>query len=235
LELRGEPPRALEALDLVVGGTAVAMAVVSAAGTVVGTVVGKALEPSFVPERLRPRQVIAGVLRPVVRVGGVQRRRLTFEAARQLDAVLPPVADLVMSRLPLTDLVRRHLDLDAIVADVDLDAVVMRLDLDEIAARLDVDAVLDRLDLTATVVNRVEFRTVVDAVLAEVDIAGIVSEVLDEIDLPEIIRESTGTMASETVQTVRMRGVGADEAVSRLAARLKLGRGRPAAGGATPE
>jgi len=240
LELRGEPPRALEALDLVVGGTAVALAVVSA----VGTAVGKALEPSFLPERLRPGHVMAGVLSPVIRVGRSQRARLTVEAVRQLDVVLPPAVDLVLSRLPLTDLVRRYVDLDAIVADVDLDAVagrldleaiVARLDLDEIAARLDVEAVLDRLDLTATVVNRVEFRTVVEAVLAEVDMPGIVSQVLDEIDLPEIIRESTGSMASETVQTVRMRGVSADEAVSRLAARLKLGRGRSAPRGVAPE
>jgi hypothetical protein len=238
LELRGEPPASLDALDLVVGGASVAT---SMAGAVV-TVVGRALEPAFLPERLRPAHVVAGTLRPLVRLGRVQRGRLTREAARQLDVVVPVVAELIVGRLQLTELVRRHVDVDQIVSGVDLDAIVERLDLqaivarvdlDEIAARLDVEAVLDRLDLTATVVNRVDFKALVDSVLAEVDVAGIVSQVLDEIDLPVLIRESTGTMASDTVQTVRMRGVDADEAVNRLAARLRLRR-RPAPDGVTP-
>lgn len=229
LELRAEPQRALEALDLAVGGASLATSV---AGAVVA-VVGRALEPAFLPERLRPAHVVAGALRPVIRVGRVQRVRLTQEAARRLDVVVPAVVELIVERIHLTDLVRRHVDVDQIVSGVDLDAIVERLDLqaivarvdlDEVAARLDVDAVLDRLDLTATVVNRVDFETVVDSVLAEVDLAGIVSQVLDEIELPDLIRESTGTMASDTVQTVRLRGVGADEAVNRLAARLRLRR-----------
>src|ERR1041384_3299744 len=94
LELRGESPRALEALDLVVGGTAVAVA--------------KAREPSFLPERLRPGQVMNRVLSPMVRLGSLQRRRLTFEAVRQLDVVLPPVADLLMRHLPLAALLIPH-------------------------------------------------------------------------------------------------------------------------------
>lgn len=238
LELRGEEPRALEALDLVVGGTAVAVTVVNAAGTAVG----KVLEPAFLPERVRPGRVMAGALRPMVRLGRVQRERMTVQAMRQLDVVVPAIAELVVSRLQLTELVRRHVDLDAVVAGVDIEAIVDRLDLqaivarvdlDEIAARLDIEAVLDRMDLTATVMNRVDFHAVVDAVLAQVDVAGIVSQVLDEIDLPEIIRESTGSMASETVQTVRLRGVDADEAVSRLATRLRLRR-RPSPDGVSP-
>ena len=239
LELRAEPPRALDAFDLAVGGASVATSV---AGAVV-VVVGRALEPAFLPERLRPAHVVAGALRPLIRLGRAQRVRLSQEAARQVDVVVPVVAELILERLQLTQLIRRHVDLDQIVSGVDLDAIVERLDLqaivarvdlDEVAARLDVDAVLDRLDLTATVVNRVDFKALVDSVLAEVDMAGIVSQVLDEIELPVLIRESTGTMASDTVQTVRLRGVNADEAVSRLAARLRLRR-RPTPHGMAPE
>jgi hypothetical protein len=238
LELRGEPPRALDAIDLAVGGAAV---VTSVAGAVV-VAAGRALEPTFLPERFRPGHVVGGTLRPLIRLGRVQRERLTAEASRQLDVVVPVIAEIVVSRLQLTELVRRHVDLDAVVAGVDIEAIVERLDLqaivarvdlDEVAARLDVEAVLDRLDLTQTVVNRVDFHTLVDAVLAEVDVAGIVSQVLDEIDLPELIRESTGSMASDTVQTVRLRGVDADEAVNRLAARLRLRR-RPPGDGVPP-
>jgi len=72
---------------------------------------------------------------------------------------------------------------------------------------------------------------VVDAVLAQIDLPTLVEEVLDEIDLPEIIRDSTGTMASETVRSARMRGVSADEAVSRAMDRLRVRR-RPAPEGA---
>jgi hypothetical protein len=239
LELRGEAPRSLDALDLAVGGVSVAVSV----GGAVVTAVGRVLDPPFLPERVRPARVVSGTLRPLVRLGHVQRVRLTDEAVRQLDVIIPVVADLVVSRLQLTELVRRHVDLDAVVAGVDIEAIVDRLDLqaivarvdlDEIAARLDVEAVLDRLDLTATVTNRVDFKSLVDAVLAEVDVPGIVSQVLDEIDLPDLIRESTGSMASDTVQTVRLRGVDADEAVSRLAARLRLRR-RSATDGTGPD
>lgn len=211
LELRAEQPRALDALDLAVGGAAVATSV---AGAVV-VVVGRALEPAFLPERLRPGHVVAGALRPLIRLGRIQRVHLSQVAARQLDIVVPVVAELIVERL-------------------DLQAIVARVDLDEVAARLDVEAVLDRLDLTATVVNRVDFKTLVDSVLAEIDVAGIVSQVLDEIELPVLIRESTGTMASDTVQTVRLRGVDADEAVNRLAARLRLRR-RPTPHEMAPE
>jgi hypothetical protein len=239
LELRGEEPRALEALDLVVGGASVATSV---AGAVV-VAMGRVLEPSFLPERFRPGHVVVGSLRPLMRLGRFQRVRLTQEASRQLDVVVPVVVELVVSRLDLTELVRRHVDIDALVTGVDIDAVLDRMDLtatvmnrvdlDEVAGRLDIEAVLDRMDLTGTVMNRVDFRTLVDAVLAEVDVAGIVSQVLDEIDLPELIRESTGSMASDTVQTVRLRGVDADEAVNRLAARLRLRR-RSAPDGVPP-
>jgi hypothetical protein len=68
-------------------------------------------------------------------------------------------------------------------------------------------------------------------VLDELDLAAVVDEVLDEIDLPDIIRESTGTMASDTVRNVRMQGVSADEAVTRIVDRLLLRRSRPAAPG----
>jgi hypothetical protein len=243
LEVRAEPPRALDVLDLAVGGASVAT---SMAGTVAGAVVvgvGRALEPAFLPERFRPARAVEGALRPLIRLGRFQRGRLTYEAARQLDVVVPVVAESIVGRLQLTELVRRHVDVDQIVAGVDVDAIVDRLDLqaivarvdlDEVAARIDVEAVLDRLDLTATVVNRVDFKTLVDSVLAEVDVAGIVSQVLDEIDLPVLIRASTGTMASDTVQTVRLRGVDADEAVNRLAARLRLRR-RPAPDGTARE
>jgi hypothetical protein len=44
--------------------------------------------------------------------------------------------------------------------------------------------------------------------------------VIDELDLTEIARASTGTMATETVDSLRVQGMSADRAVSRLVDRL---------------
>ena len=96
------------------------------------------------------------------------------------------------------------------MARADLDAVVDRIDLDEVAAKLDVDAVVARADL--------------DAVIDRIDVIGIVEEVLDVIDLPAIIRDSTGSMASETVRGVRMTGITADDALSRVVDRALFRR-----------
>lgn len=152
-----------------------------------------------------------------------------------LDAVVAAVdLDAAAARLDVDAVVRRA-DLDAAVAAVDLDAVVRRvdldgaadrLDLDRIARRLDLDAVLDRLDLTELVLRRVDLDVLIKEVLDRIDLPALAEEVVDEIDLPEIIRESSGSMASDTVQGVRMQGITADEAVGRAVDRV-LFRRRP--------
>ena len=83
------------------------------------------------------------------------------------------------------------------------------------AARLDVDGVLDRLDLTALILHRGRPARLMDAVLAELDLAALAQEVIDAVDLPEIIRESSGAMASDTVRGARVRSIAADDALGR--------------------
>ena len=165
-------------------------------------------------------------------------------------AVRRVVAALVEA-VDLTELVRRHVDLDAIAAGIDLDAAVARVDIDAVAARLDVDAVAARLDLDAAVarvdieaiVRRIDLdgvakridldalaatidpdpvvaRVDLDAILARVDIVGIARDVVDAIDLPEIVRHSTGTLTSDTIRTVRREAMQADEIVGGLFDRL---------------
>ena len=111
--------------------------------------------------------------------------------------------------------------LDDVIAEV-----VRRVDLDETVSRLDIEAVLDRMDLTETVLKRVDLVKVVDAVLAQMDLIALANEIIDGVDLPEIIRDSTGSMASETVKGVRMQGIGADQAVGRAVDRLLLRHAR---------
>jgi hypothetical protein len=63
------------------------------------------------------------------------------------------------------------------------------------------------------------YRQVVPAVVTDVagrlDLAGMAREVINEIDLPEIIRVSTGSVASESVRDVRIQAIQADETVAR--------------------
>ena len=58
----------------------------------------------------------------------------------------------------------------------------------------------------------------------------ITNQIIAEIDLPEIIRQSTGSVASETLRGVRMQAITADDAVSKLGERFRLRRARPVAG-----
>lgn len=163
-------------------------------------------------------------------------------AAVDVDAAVRRVdLEAAIRRVDLDQIVRR-IDVDGVVASVDIDRVVdrvdvesilNRLDLDGIAARLDIDglvaqvdlqAVVDRLDVAAVVakvdpdpvVARVDF----DAAISHIDLIGIAQRVVDGIDLPGIIRESTGSLATEAVAGVRVQGQAADDAVSHLVDRV---------------
>ena len=61
------------------------------------------------------------------------------------------------------------------------------------------------------------------------DVAQLAQRVIAEVDLPEIIRESTGAVSSEAVREVRMRGIAGDDTVGRAVDRLLLRHRRAAA------
>lgn len=234
-EVRTDPTVPTEGLDVALGVVAVALGTAGA--------LRRAVRPPDLPERLRPIHLLVANLRPLGRRGRALRRQLTTEMAQRYDVLLPVIVERALRTLPLTDLVRRYVDVNELVADVDLDAiagrldvqaVVGRVDFDEVARQVDLDVVLDRLDLTTTVLTRVDMKQVVEAVLSRVDLASIVSQVLDEIDLPELIRESTGTMASDTVHNMRMRGMSADEFVTRSTARFLRRRPNASPGEGVP-
>jgi hypothetical protein len=71
---------------------------------------------------------------------------------------------------------------------------------------LDVDAILTRVDL--------------NAVVAQIDVAELVRRVLDEIDVGQLVRESSSTMVAETADAVRLETMRADWALSRLVDRV---------------
>lgn len=171
----------------------------------------------------------------------IARLDLTRVVLERVD--LRAVALALLERLDLTGIVLDGVDLATVVAAAidrtDLDAltatVIEHVDLDAAAARLDVEAVVARLDLTRIVLDRVDLEAVVDTVLSHVDLVALAGQVIDGVNLPEIIRESTGSMASDTVRSARMQGIHADEAVERAVDRLLLrrhrsGGGRPVGG-----
>jgi hypothetical protein len=144
--------------------------------------------------------------------------RLDIDAiVRQVDiaAIVDRIdIDAIAKRIDLDAIVER-IDIDAIVSRVDLDAIVDRVEIDAIAKRIDLDAIVERIDIDA-IVSRVD----VDAIVDRMDIVGLAEEVVNGIDLPEIIRESTGSMASEVVRDARMQSIEADLVIARLVDRL---------------
>ena len=139
--------------------------------------VGVVLRPPFVPPDYQPVTWLSGLARR----GERRRDDVVRELAGALDVVVPVLVDALLRRFDVTEAVRRHVDLDALVAEVDLDAAADNLDVDAVAARLDIGAVLDRLDLTTLVRERVDL----DALVAGVDIGA----VLDRLDLTTLVRE----------------------------------------------
>ena len=143
--------------------------------------------------------------------------------------------DAIVSRVDIDAIVKR-IDVDAIVDRVDIDAIVERVDIDAIAKRIDVDAIVDRVDI-----NAIDKRIDLDAIMERIDINAIVSRVdvdaivrrLDLVDMadeivngtvarpiPEIIRQSSGAMASDVVLDARMQIIDADVAIARLVDRI---------------
>jgi hypothetical protein len=182
------------------------LVVMGAAGAAVG-----ALVPASVVERLEERG----------RAGWV-------EVDRWVEATLHygigRVVAALLATTDITALVREHVDLDGLAAGLDVDKVVARVDLDAIVRRIDVDGVAAGLDVDA-VVARVDF----DAALAHIDLVRIAREVIDALDLPEIIRQSTGTLTSDTVRSVRSEAMHADDIVAGVVDRiLRRSRGRTA-------
>jgi hypothetical protein len=192
-----------------------------------------AWRPPVVPARWQPATLVEGVARR----GAAYRLLAARHLERLLDRWAPLLVESVVSRLDLTGLVAHHVDLDEVARGLDLEAVIERIDLDAIVRGIDLDSAVEGVDLEAIVrridldgaVARVDLDAAVrgvdidaiagrldlDAVIERIDLVRIVQEVIDEVDLPGIIRDSTGSMASEAVRSARMTGISADDALSR--------------------
>jgi hypothetical protein len=86
-----------------------------------------------------------------------------------------------------------------------------RIDMQRLTERIDIDALVERLDI--------------EAVIDRLDLAALATKVIEEIDLPELIRETASDTASDEVRQLRLRSVDADRLVQRAVDRV-LGRKR---------
>jgi hypothetical protein len=236
-------PEARLVLDVALGvAGATAGAAIVAARTVhhlAAPVTRLLWRPPLLPRRYHPATLVGDL----ARTGGADREELSRQVETLLDVWMPAIVATVVQRLDLTRLVEDNVDLDRIVSTVDLDAAVARVDLDAAVRRVDLDAIVATVDLDAAV-RRVDLDAIVatvdldaavrrvdlEAVISRIDLIGIVEEVLDVIDLPAIIRDSTGSMASETVRGARMTSMGADDAISRAVDRALFRRRRAGVG-----
>lgn len=123
-----------------------------------------------------------------------------------LDRLVPPLVDAIVSRVDLTEIVISRVDLRTVV-----------------------ETTLDRLDLTEIVVQRVDIDRIVaeasiDDVIDRVPMIQIADYIIEEIDLPQIIRESTGGIAMDAFTSTRFSAARTDEIISRVVDSVLLRR-----------
>ncbi len=171
-----------------------------------------------------------------------------------LDRVVPGVTNSVVQRIDITGLVLGSVDLRAIITSALDQLDLTRIVLERVDLRRVVEAALDSIDVTEIVLQRVDLVAVVDAVLDQLDLTELVEQrvdidalvatvdlepvidrlpiveiaeyVIEQTDLPAIIRQSTGGVASDAIDAVRLRSYATDIATARIVDRLLPRRGR---------
>jgi hypothetical protein len=160
------------------------------------------------------------------RAADEQERREEL-ATSVLEALVPGIAQVIVDRLDVDALIEGvdidrilgRVDIDALVSRIDLDQIVGKLDIDGLASRIDIDAIAGRIDIDA-IMRRVDIQAIVN----KLDLPALTREVIDEVDVGEIIRESTGSITTETVDAIRYQGMNADRFVSRVVDRVLMRR-----------
>jgi hypothetical protein len=96
-----------------------------------------------------------------------------------------------------------------------LDVVVDLLPIEAILARVDVDALVQRVDVNA-LVGRVDVNDIVQ----RVDLAGIVTTVLENIELGDLISDSTTNIATSARDNARVQAIRVDGGLAGVVDRL---------------
>jgi hypothetical protein len=235
--LRREAVVVVMVLDAAIDLASRGLGVASRAGGIVERIgrpiVSTLLRPPLVPQRYWPLTAVSGLAAH----GQPARRSFTDVAVKDVTDTVVTVLDAVLDQIDLTQLVLSRVNLEEVIASVDLDKVVAGIDMDALIDRVPIDRVLDRVDIDEVagridldkIISRIDVNDIaagidLDAIIDRLDLAAIANRVITEIDLPELIRESSGAMASESVLGVRTQGIEADEWVNRLVDRILMRR-----------
>ena len=108
----------------------------------------------------------------------------------------------------------------AAIAAAVVPAVVERIDVNAVLAKVDVDALVSRID-----VNRILDTVEVDELVGRVDMGAVAREALEGVDLGAIIQDSTASIATDTLEAVRIQAMRADAFLARIVD-WPLGRAR---------
>jgi hypothetical protein len=81
-------------------------------------------------------------------------------------------------------------------------------------------ALVDLTPLTEAIIEELDLDSLLTTAMANLDMDQASRQLLEGVDLHQIVRESSGSMAAETVDSVRLQGIGADRAVERLVDRI---------------
>ena len=196
------------------------------AAETIGPAITWLVEPGFAKEA---GEAAAGAARVLDGRWKASQAEMVQAATTFLGVLVPEIARGLADQVDITALVRERIDVNAIVEDVDIDGILDRVDLDAVIDRIDIDAIVGRVDMerlarsfpVETIVDRVDVdrviaRTDLVSIVDRLDLSAIAEEVIDDVDLPRLIRESSGAMANETVQTARVQGMNADRLVARV-------------------
>jgi hypothetical protein len=112
----------------------------------------------------------------------------------------------------------------AAIAAAVVPAIVERIDVNALLAKVDVDALVARID-----VNRILDTVDVDELVGRVDMAAVAREALEGVDLGEIIQDSTASIATDTLEAIRIQAMRADGLLARIVDLPLRRRGRQTA------
>ncbi len=136
-----------------------------------------------------------------------------------IDRVAGAVVPVVTRSVDADELIQR-IDVDGVLDRVDVNALLDRIDVNRLLDRLDVDRFLDRLD-----VDRFLERLDVQALMDRVDVNAVVQRVdiqalADQAHLGDLISQSTGQVAENTLDLLRRQLVGLDVVAIRFVNRV---------------
>jgi hypothetical protein len=151
---------------------------------------------------------------------GDGRPRREGAASAFIQSLMTEIVDATLDHMDLTSLALERIDVDRFLDAMDLNSLIDRVDIDRALERIDLNEVVARIDIERIVarvdVDELAGKVDLEAMIERLQLAKIAEEVIDELDVGELIRDSTGSMATETVEGIRIQGMNADRFVSRL-------------------